>query len=87
VAEGAAGGYHERNLMPEPQQSATHTGRNLRAARHAAGLKIAEVAVALGCTTDTIYRWEQGVHEPPLSTLRRLATLYGTAVADLVADA
>lgn len=70
--------------MPD---TTNHTGRNLRAARHAAGLKIAVVAVALGCTTDTVYRWEQGLHEPPLATLRRLAELYHTTVAALVSDA
>jgi len=64
----------------------TTLATNLRTARHAAGLKIAAVAVAIDCTTDTIYRWEQGVHEPSLAILRRLADLYGVTLAELVGD-
>lgn len=56
----------------------------LRDARHAAGLRIAHVAVALDTRTDTIYRWEQGRHEPDLATLCRLAALYGVRAGWLV---
>lgn len=59
--------------------SKTHpvTGPALRAARHAANLNVAEVGVAIGVDTHTVYRWEQGRNRPDVGTLERLAKLYG----------
>jgi transcriptional regulator with XRE-family HTH domain len=75
--------------MPETTMPDTPTptlARNLRAARHAAGLTVEDVAHELGCTASTIYRWEESRHEPPMTTLRRLAELYGVTLAELVGD-
>ena len=56
----------------------TTRAERLRAYRHAAGLRIAQVAAELDTTTDTVYRWEQGRHVPDVPTLDRLAELYHT---------
>ena len=47
----------------------------MRSARRAAGLSVAQVAVAIGRNPDTIYRWEQGRSSPSLDDIQALAKL------------
>lgn len=63
---------------------------NLGAARRHAGMTQAEAAEKSGIALGTLRRWEQGVNEPDITSLARLAQLYevttdtiiGTCFAD-----
>ena len=67
-------------------------GAAIRAAREARGLtrlalsRLLDERGQLGLPVDpgTIYRWERGDFEPPLSTIRELAEALGVSVTDLV---
>nr|WP_321500250.1 helix-turn-helix transcriptional regulator [uncultured Dethiosulfovibrio sp.] len=57
---------------------------SFESAREGANLKRSEVAEIIGTTRVTVYRWERGINEPDISTMRQLAKLYGCSVDDLV---
>ena len=59
-------------------------GRRVRVARHLANLRVVALAQALQRVPMTVYRWEQGRRDPPLSDLRRIAKLTGCDLAWLV---
>ena len=59
-------------------------GHKLKAVRKAAGFTQASLAAAAGCTQKDISRWEAGIHEPSIQTLRRLATALGCLIDDIV---
>lgn len=42
------------------------------------------VAMMLGTSRVTISRWESGVNEPDLDTIRKLSRLYGCTTDDLL---
>lgn len=49
----------------------------LRAARHAAGIRLEQAAVAVDVSTSTVHRWETGVAIPRLDQATKLAALLG----------
>ena len=57
----------------------------IRSARESLGLTASELAVQLGVTARTVYRWEDGSREMPAPTERLLANLCAGAVAALTA--
>lgn len=63
--------------------------KRLRAAREAAGVTQKTVSETLGISKMTIVRWESldAPNEPTASQLVQLASLYGTSVAALTAEA
>lgn len=51
------------------------------------GMQQNDVAEALGYRSNTtIAKWESGVAEPPVKTVKVLAQLFGVQVADLLSD-
>ena len=64
----------------------TFSGRQLRAARHAAGLTAEQVADAVGRSPWAVWRWERGGAQPGIDTADLLATTVGVALPDLLAD-
>jgi len=61
-------------------------GQRIGEARRAAGLTQEGLARQLGLAGATVARWEQGRHEPDLTTLRRVAATLGVKTIDLVGD-
>jgi len=59
-------------------------GVNIQKARNAAGLTQDEVAKYLGVHHNTIQQYEVGVREPSVTTLIRLADMFGCTVNDFV---
>lgn len=58
-------------------------GRNLAAAREAAGLTQKDLAEKLNVNWSTISRWEGGRMEPRLEPALRIAALLGVPVTEL----
>lgn len=77
-------------------QTANITGRRIRALREALGWSQEKLGVAIGIDESSararISRYERGVHEPPLPTVRRIAASLGVPLSylycedDLVAE-
>lgn len=60
-------------------------GNNLRFLRRRAGFGQDYIANLLGYKSyTTIQKWEEGTSEPPVSTLQRLADLYGVTMDSLI---
>lgn len=57
---------------------------NLRLYRKAHGMTQAALAAALGIKQSTISSWERGTREPDLSSLARLAALFGVTTDALL---
>ena len=62
-------------------------GKRLRLARTAAGLSQQLAADRSGLGMQSLSRYERGLREPPLASLRALAELYGMPLSSLLADA
>lgn len=58
----------------------------LKEARKRAGLTAREVALALGVSPQNVYSWEAGSYFPRAAQLKRLGSLYGVTVDDLLDD-
>lgn len=56
----------------------------IRAARLAAGMTQQQLADALGISQVSVTRWETGEHEPRVSTLKRIASVLGCNLRDLI---
>ncbi len=59
-------------------------GPNIRSARLARGLTLAEVGTALGVTRQYMYALESGRRNPGRKHLAKLAEVLGLQVADLL---
>lgn len=57
----------------------------LRSLRGERGLRVEDVAKAVGMTADTLSRVERGVRHPRVSTVAKLAKFYGMRPEDLMA--
>ncbi len=56
----------------------------IRAARIAAGMTQQQLADALGISQVSVTRWETGEREPRVSTLKRIASVLGCNLRDLI---
>lgn len=78
--------------MNEPSQTEPGEGEDgakvsaLRAARHRARRRAAEVATHLGVTTDTLFGWERGERPIRLDAAVKMLRLYQETVPDLTLD-
>lgn len=61
-------------------------GRKLRQLRQSKNMSIYDVERATGLHFSTISRYERNERQPSLDTLRELAEVYGSSLADLIAD-
>lgn len=57
--------------------------QNLKRFRKTHGMTQKELADKLGLTKETIYRYESGIQDPPLSNLIRIARLFRTSLDSL----
>lgn len=57
---------------------------NIRQARKHAGLTQKQLAKAINCSSQNIYRLENGTFEPRLSTLRKIAKACGVKLEDIL---
>lgn len=58
--------------------------QNIRDARKAHGLTVADLAQAVGVRENTVYRWERGERVPSIPTLEQLAKAIGSTSAALL---
>lgn len=59
----------------------------IKALRLQRGMQQSDVAEALGYRSNTtIAKWESGVAEPPIKTVKVLAQLFGVSVSELLND-
>lgn len=61
-------------LLADPEWT---TGDRIRKARHLAGLDQIDLAKRLGCSRNTVARWEQGRITPKTATLLAVASITG----------
>ncbi len=66
--------------MPSPSNIDQRIGRNLRAARHAAGLSQTALAQELGVTFQQVQKYENGVNRISAATLFAAARALGLGV-------
>lgn len=59
-------------------------GPNIRSARLARGLTLAEVGTALGVTCQYVYAWESGRRNPGRKHLAKLSEVLGLQLSDLL---
>jgi DNA-binding XRE family transcriptional regulator len=57
---------------------------DIRYYRNKFDLTQTELALKIGVSLDTVSRWETGKRDPRSSDLRKMATLFGCAIDDLV---
>jgi len=57
---------------------------SMRAARVNAGLKIEDVAKALGVSGKTVGNWENGSIEPRISQCVKMSKLYGLPIDNII---
>lgn len=62
-------------------------GRAIADLRLRAGLTQSQVGVFLGLSKKTVQQWEQGMRQPPLDDLCRMAGLYNVTAGDLFGSA
>ncbi len=62
----------------------TGFGARLKAARRAKGLTLAVLSRAVGCKLNTLWRYEAGRRDPPLSTAVKLAAALGVRLDSLL---
>jgi transcriptional regulator with XRE-family HTH domain len=62
----------------------TRFGMRLKALRNKKGWSQATLAAKLGVTREYLARLEGGQHDPPLSTVQRLAKILGVRITKLV---
>ena len=65
---------------------ARNLASNIRTARQIAGISQAEAAADLAVEQATYSKWERGLHEPDLPTLRRIAQALSTTAAALLVE-
>jgi transcriptional regulator with XRE-family HTH domain len=53
--------------------SGVDIGERIREARKLAGVRVAELATALGVVKFTVYRWEVGYHRASIDSLNEIA--------------
>lgn len=61
-------------------------GRNLKLARLERGLSVRDVAEALGCSSNAVYKWEAGTQTPDDRYHAALEAALGVGVSDLFAE-
>lgn len=59
-------------------------GEKLREARQRAGMTQAQLAEAIGCKQKDVSRWEAGLFEPGVLTVKKMAQALGCSMDDLV---
>ena len=59
-------------------------GEKLKQARQAAGMTQAQLAEAIGCKQKDVSRWEAGLIEPGVLTVKKMAQALGCSMDDLV---
>ena len=61
-------------------------GDNLKKTRTQAGITADALALSLGVTRVTVYRWESGEREPDLATLFKIASILDVSVGYLIGE-
>ncbi|MBR5889114.1 MAG: helix-turn-helix transcriptional regulator [Akkermansia sp.] len=59
-------------------------GEKLKQARQRAGMTQAQLAEAIGCKQKDVSRWEAGLIEPGVLTVKKMAQALGCSMDDLV---
>lgn len=62
--------------MVDSSEFSIPTPQELRELRHATGLTMREAAERADVATDSIRRWEHGIHSPRICDARKLLELY-----------
>ncbi|RDZ97815.1 hypothetical protein DEQ92_21215 [Haloferax sp. Atlit-6N] len=72
-------GSHEadhEDVLCQPNEFDVPSPRQLRAMRYLSDLTIRQVADRADISTDSVWRWEQGVQSPRLCDVRSLLQIY-----------
>ena len=71
--------------MPRQSQPKSLFGRRLREARQRSSIAQDKLGVLIGmdesCSSARISRYETGIHEPPISTIEKIATVLNVPAA------
>ena len=84
---------HKKKAMPRKRKevdTSTFEGRfavRLRMLRDKAGISVPELAELTGFPRTTLFNWESGINEPPLSAYPILAEAFGIKVRTLLPEA
>jgi len=81
------GPYNDAMAGRPPSSEAPPLGKKLAALRKQRGLTQQQLADALGQSQSVVVYYERRAVNPSLELLQKLATFYGVAVTELVADA
>lgn len=57
--------------------------KSIRELREAADFSQLQLAIALGVSLSTVYKWERGINEPNASNLRKMAKLFNVNMEDI----
>lgn len=63
------------------------SGENIKRLREAHGMTQAQIAEIAGVTDKAVSTWENGVKEPRMGAIRRIAAYFGVKNSDIVDDA
>jgi len=61
-------------------------GERLKEERKSKGYTLDQVAKEIGKTNGNVSHWENNRNDPSISDLKKLATLYGCTVSDLIGE-
>ncbi|MEA4876804.1 MAG: helix-turn-helix transcriptional regulator [Aminobacterium sp.] len=56
----------------------------VRLYREKRGISQGQLAKEIGCSLDTVHRWETGKREPRLSDLQKIASFFNCTIDDLL---
>lgn len=70
-------------IIAQMFQGNIEIGRNIQTIRKEHGISTAQLAEEIGCTQQTVYRWENGARVPDVPTLMKIARVLGVNLDDL----
>ena len=69
--------------IEEMFQGSFKVGNRIHAFRKQCGISTAQLAEEMGCSQQTIYRWESGARVPDIPTLMKIAKIFGVTLDEL----
>ena len=64
----------------------TGTGRNIKRLRESRNLTQADIAKIAGVTDKAVSTWENGLKEPRMGAIEKIASYFGVKLTDIIGD-